>query len=78
MKPKQDSLKAALQNLDPDTFQSIREAYYKAMEGLHGLAEALERADANQLPPAGPLLDEHFIAIEALGVMQRSDLGRLV
>ncbi len=42
------------------------------------LAEALEAEDAKLEPSAGPLLTEHFHAIEALDVMKRSRIGALL
>ena len=58
--------------------QEIRDAYYKAVEGLRTLADALELADANQPEPAGPLIDKHLIACEALDAMKHSLLGRIL
>ncbi|MDP1563685.1 MAG: hypothetical protein Q8M16_20075 [Pirellulaceae bacterium] len=78
MTSKQDQLKAIFRTMDDRQAQEIREAYYKAVEGLQTLAEALEIADAKQSPTAGPLLDEHFIAIEAVEAMNKSVLGRIL
>ena len=64
--------------MDGNKYQEIREADYKAVEGLAVLAEALEIADARQPQSAGPLLDEHFIAIEAIEAMDKSLLGRIL
>lgn len=64
--------------MDAHAAQEIREAYYKAVEGLQALADALETADVNQPQSAGALLDEHFIACEALDAMRRSVLGRIL
>jgi hypothetical protein len=64
--------------MDPYQAQEIREAYYKAVEGLYALAEMLEIADAKQVQPAGPLLKEHFHAIEAIDAMKKSLLGRIL
>ena len=75
---KTDQLKEIFQNMAPERFQEIREAYYKAVEGLQTLAEALEIADAQQTKTAGPLLDEHFIALEAVDAMNKSDLGAVL
>ncbi len=58
--------------------QEIREAYYKAIEGLMTLAETLEIADAQQTPSAGPLLTEHFNAVQALDAMKNSRLGAIL
>ena len=68
----------AIRELDPPTAQTIREAYYKAAEGLQTLAETLEIADARMTPTTGPLLIEHFIAIEALDSFNKSQLGRVL
>lgn len=76
MNQRNEPFAALLRNLDAETHQEIRDAYYKAMEGLHALAEAAELADAKQTITAGPLLDEHFIALEALAAMKQSKLGR--
>ena len=78
MTSKQDQLKTIFRAMDAHQAQEIREAYYKAVEGLQTLAEALEIADAKQSPTAGPLLDEHFIAIEAVEAMSKSMLGRIL
>lgn len=78
MTSKQDQLKTIFRTMDAHRAQEIREAYYKAVEGLQTLAEALEIADAKQSPTAGPLLDEHFIAIEAIEAMSKSVLGRIL
>jgi len=78
MTSKQDQLKTIFRTMDAHRAQEIREAYYKAVEGLQTLAEALEIADAKQSPTAGPLLDEHFIAIEAVEAMSKSMLGRIL
>ena len=34
--------------------------------------------DAKQAQTAGPLLDEHLIALEACDAMDKSDLGRIL
>lgn len=75
---KQDQLRTIFRAMDAHRAQEIREAYYKAVEGLQTLAEALEIADAKQSPTAGPLLDEHFIAIKAVEAMSKSVLGRIL
>lgn len=78
MKDNEAQLKAIFREMDGDKYQEIREAYYKAVEGLAVLAEALEIADARQPQSAGPLLDEHFISIEAIEAMDKSLLGRIL
>ena len=72
------NLRDIFRTMDAHRAQEIREAYYKAVEGLQTLAEALEIADAKQSPTAGPLLDEHFIAIEAVEAISKSLLGRIL
>jgi len=71
-------LRDAFRAMDPYQAQEIREAYYKAVEGLYTLAEMLEIADAKQAQPAGPLLNEHFHAIEAMDAMKKSLLGKIL
>jgi hypothetical protein len=78
MTTKQDELKNIFRTMDAHKAQEIREAFYKAVEGLHTLAEALEIADAEQTTTAGPLLNEHFIAIEAIEAISKSCLGRIL
>ena len=78
MNEKQKQLRDLFKNMDPDRYQEIRDAYYKAIEGLQTLAEALEIADARQTETAGPLLDEHFIALEAVEAMSKSNLGAVL
>jgi hypothetical protein len=72
------TLRQIFKAMDAHQAQEIREAYYKAIEGLMTLAETLEVADAQQTPTAGPLLDEHFNAVEALTAMRRSRLGAVL
>ncbi|QDV25872.1 hypothetical protein [Aureliella helgolandensis] len=74
------ALRQIFRTMDGNQAQEIREAYYKAVEGLMTLAEALEIADATQpeSESAGTLLTEHFHAIEALDAMKRSRLGAVL
>ena len=78
MAKNQAALSESIKNLDPADYQEIRDAYYKAVEGLQTLADALEMADAKAVSPAGPLMTEHFLAINAIETMNKSQLGRLV
>ncbi|XZE34663.1 hypothetical protein SH501x_000129 [Pirellulaceae bacterium SH501] len=71
-------LRDAFRKMDPHQAQEIREAYYKAIEGIHTLAEMLEIADAQQPQTAGPMLIEHFHAIEAIEAMKKSLLGKIL
>ena len=57
------ALREIFKSMDAHQAQEIREAYYKAVEGLRTLADALEIADAHQDESAGPLLVEHLYAI---------------
>ncbi|XZE35806.1 hypothetical protein SH501x_001349 [Pirellulaceae bacterium SH501] len=72
------SLRQIFKMMDAHQAQEIRDAYYKVMEGLHTLTESLEIADAQQEPTAGPLLDEHFNAVNALDAMKKSRLGKIL
>jgi hypothetical protein len=71
-------LRDAFRTMDAHEAQEIREAYYKAVEGLRTLADMLEVADANQPQTAGPLLTEHFYAIGAMEAMKDSQLGKIL
>jgi hypothetical protein len=71
-------LRDTFRTMDAHQAQEIREAYYKAIEGLRSLADALEIADAQQPQTAGPLLTEHLYACEALDAMRNSLLGKIL
>jgi hypothetical protein len=72
-------LRATFHTIDPAQAQQIRDAYYKAVEGLQSLAELLERADCQRPEGSSELLiGEHLIACEALAAMNRSELGRVL
>ena len=65
--------------MNASDYQRIRDAYYKATEGLRALADALELADANMPGPVNELLiGEHLLACEALTTMKKSELGRVL
>lgn len=70
------ALRQIFRTMDGKQAQEIREAYYKAVEGLMTLA--LEIADAKQPESAGPLLTEHLYAAEALDAMKHSRLGAIL
>jgi hypothetical protein len=72
------TLRQIFKTMDAHQAQEIRDAYYKAIEGLMTLAETLEIADAKQTPSAGPLLTEHFHAVQALDTMKNSRLGKIL
>ena len=72
------TLRQIFKTMDAHQAQEIREAYYKAIEGLMTLSEALEIADAQQTPSAGPLLTEHFHAVQALDAMKNSRLSKIL
>jgi hypothetical protein len=72
------TLRQIFQSMDAHQAQEIRDAYYNAICGLRTLAEALEIADAQQTPTAGPLLSEHFYAVEALDAIKKSRLGAIL
>ena len=60
--------------MDGDDYQAIRDAYYKAIEGLQTLADALERVVAPTGDEVGPMLAEHLIACSAINAMNSSEL----
>lgn len=77
-KQTETNLREIFRNMDAHRAQEIREAYYKVMDGLHALIETLEEEDAKQTPTAGPMLDEHYRACQAMDVMRESELGSVL
>ncbi len=73
------ALRETFRAMNADHAQRIRDAYYKAAEGLQTLADMLEIADA-EMPgsPNDQLMAEHFLACEALTTMRKSELGRVL
>ncbi|WDI41483.1 hypothetical protein [Bremerella sp. P1] len=72
-------LRDAFQKMAPHQYQEIRDAYFKAVEGLQSLAQSLEFADigvgeAND----HALIEEHLIACEAFEAMNKSLLGKIL
>ena len=75
----EQTLRQIFRTMDGQQAQRIREAYYKAAEGLHSLAAELELADVE----AGAtndhaLIHEHLIACRAIDAMKHSLLGRIL
>lgn len=71
-----NELRTAMQALRPEAYQRIREAHYKAMEGLYALAEATEELAGDA--EADPLLIEHLMAVAAIEALRNSKLGAVV
>jgi hypothetical protein len=72
-------LRDVFRTMDAKQAQLIREAYYKAVEGLHALAETLEIADLEIGEQNGhALINEHLIACQAMETMRQSVLGRIL
>jgi hypothetical protein len=78
-KQQEQILREAFRTMDAHRAQEIREAYYKAIEGLHTLAESLEFADL-QVGETNDhaLLGEHLIVCTAMEAMNQSLLGRIL
>ena len=74
---RQDALRTAMKKLDADTYQTIREDFYRIADNLKPLADALEIADAD-VGPEGPLLEEHYIFIQMYDLLRKSELGAVV
>ena len=73
------NLREIFRTMDADQAQEIREAYYKAVEGLSTLAESLEIADVEMGSPRDhALIEEHLIACQAIDAMKASLLGRIL
>jgi hypothetical protein len=73
------NLRDIFRTMEAHRAQAIREAYYKAMEGLHALATRLELADLDMGSPHDcALIEEHLIACQAIDAMKASRLGRIL
>ncbi|TWU62275.1 hypothetical protein [Crateriforma conspicua] len=72
------NLRTEMSKLDPDTYQRIREDFYRIADNLQPLADALEKADADLGGDAGPLLDEHYIFAQMVDLLRKSNLGGVV
>ena len=68
-------LRNAFRRMDGDEYQTIRQAYYKAVEGLRALADALEHAAEPTGESSQALIAEHLIACSAMNAMDSSELG---
>lgn len=78
-KQQEQILREAFRTMDANRAQEIREAYYKAIEGLHTLAESLEIADIKVGETNDhALIGEHLIACDAIEAMKKSLLGRIL
>jgi hypothetical protein len=77
--PNETMLRDIFRRMNADEAQQIRDAYYKAVEGLRSLADALETADLEMGGPADNLLiGEHLLACQAIAAMNKSELGRVL
>lgn len=73
------ALRKTFSTMNADRAQQIEDAYYKAIEGLRELADALEIAEAETPGPTNEnLMNEHFLACEAIETMKRSVLGQVL
>ena len=71
-------LRAAFETMSGDEYQTIREAYYKAVEGLQTLADALENAAEPAGESSESMIAEHLMACMAIEAMNKSVLGRIL
>lgn len=72
----QKTLRTELKQISNPRFNAIRESYYKLAESIPILSDELEKADLENGGNAGPLLDEHFIMLEIMDILKRSNLGQ--
>ena len=71
-------LRDTFRRMDGDRYQQIREAYYKAVEGLQTLADALENAAEPAGESSESMIAEHLMACMAIEAMNKSVLGRIL
>jgi hypothetical protein len=71
-----NELRQIFATMNPHRAEEIREAYFDAVAGLQNLVTALEVADSEcSTPEIDLLLSEHLLAVQALEVMKKSQLG---
>ncbi|MEQ9588038.1 MAG: hypothetical protein RJS97_08800 [Parvibaculaceae bacterium] len=71
-------LRETFRRMDAARYQEIREAYYKAVEGLQSLANALEAAAEPSGESCDALINEHLVACMAIDAMNKSALGGIL
>ncbi len=71
-------LRDTFRRMDGDRYQEIREAYYKAVEGLRALADTLESAAEPTGTSCDSLIAEHLVACSAIETINKSVLGRIL
>ena len=76
--PHETILRDTFRRMDGDRYQTIRQAYYKAVEGLMTLADALEAAAEPSGESCEALIAEHLVACTAIEAMDTSVLGRIL
>jgi hypothetical protein len=74
--PHEKILRDTFRRMDGDQYQQIREAYYKAVEGLQSLAD--EAAAEPSGESCDSLIAEHLNACMAIETMNKSVLGRIL
>lgn len=72
MKMLDQQISDAFRSMDPHVAQDVRDSYYRAMEGLISLQEALAKAEG--LPDAFKG-EEQQLAAAAAKIMHKSHLG---
>jgi hypothetical protein len=72
-----NALTDAITRIPPSRYHEIRNAYYKAAEGLRSLADALEIADVEEGVET-VLLDIHLVACQALDAIVNTRLGQVL
>lgn len=76
--PHETILRDTFRRMDGDRYHEIRDAYYKAVEGLQTLADALEAAAEPTGESCDSLIAEHLVACSAIETMNKSVLGRIL
>lgn len=71
-------LREAFKGMDPHQAQAIREAYYKAVEGLTVLTDLLQQAESSGIEFSGALVAESQIAAAAQIQLDKSTLGAVL
>ena len=72
------TLRDGLRKLNPDQAQAIRQAFYKAAEGLQSLADLLERSADSAGDSSDAFIAIHLLACEGIEAMNETRLGQIL
>src|SRR5688572_1067140 len=72
------ALRAGLRRLSPDKAQAIKDAFYKAAEGLQSLADLLEHNADSVGDAEEAFIAAHLLACQGITAMNKTSLGKIL